>query len=145
MQNASHLLQKWSSAFKISQTHLKRNHLSYVANSFAIILYFWIYHIHTVIQNLKLFFHEILCTFLRCWKIHCKHDSKIETKLVFFLYFFLYCKHLWLWIKYYTVRKKINTSTMCRCVFIGLFKSHDWLVLKEHSTFFGNRLILQLP
>ncbi len=43
-------------------THLKRKTNSYFANTFAIRLYFWIYHI--VIQNLKLFFHELLCTFL---------------------------------------------------------------------------------
>jgi len=28
-------------------------------------------------------------------------------------YLFFYCKHLWLWIQYYTVWKKIITSTMC--------------------------------
>ncbi len=43
-------------------THHKRKKNSNFANTFAIRLYFWIYHI--VIQNLKLFFHEILCTFL---------------------------------------------------------------------------------
>ncbi len=46
------------SALKISQ-HLKNKHLSYGANTFSILLYFWICHRHTVIQNLKLFFHEL--------------------------------------------------------------------------------------
>ncbi len=76
---------------------------------------FWIYHINTVIQNLKLFYHELLCTFLcnieSSWEIHGKHESKIQAKL-----FFTVTKHLWLWIQYYTVQKKINTSTMCSCV-----------------------------
>ncbi len=31
-----------------------------------------------------------------------------------------YCKHLWLWIQYYTVWKKINTSSMCSCVDVCL-------------------------
>ncbi len=39
-QNAKCLtsLAKWSTAFKISQTHFKSKHLSYIANTFAIIL-----------------------------------------------------------------------------------------------------------
>ncbi len=56
-------------------------------------LYFWLYHIHTVIQNLKLLFHELQCTFLykiesnwqRDVSIHSKHESKIETKVDFFM------------------------------------------------------------
>ncbi len=78
-QNAKCLasLAKWSTAFKISQTRLKRKHLSYIANTFAIILHFWIYHIHTLIKNLKVFSHEQRDV----WKIHGIHESKIETKL----------------------------------------------------------------
>ncbi len=49
----------------------------YIANTFAIILHFWIYHIHTLIKNLKGFFHEQRDV----WKIHGIHESKIETKL----------------------------------------------------------------
>ncbi len=48
-QNAKCLtsLAKWHTAFKRSQTHLKSKHLSYVANTFAIIIYFWICHMYT--------------------------------------------------------------------------------------------------
>ncbi len=64
-QNAKRLtsLAKWSTAFKISQTHLRSKHLSYVAKTFAIILY-----LHTEHE----LFHELLCTFL----------YKTESKLV---------------------------------------------------------------
>ncbi len=47
---------KWSTAFKISQTDLKIKHVSYVANTFAII---YVLDISYVIQNLMLFFFTI--------------------------------------------------------------------------------------
>ncbi len=37
---------------------------------------FWIYHIHTVFQNLKLFFHKLLCTFP--YKIESNRQRDVE-------------------------------------------------------------------
>ncbi len=72
MQNASHLLQN-------EALHSKyHKHLFYAANTFSIILYFW-----KVIQNLKLFFHELhFCRRLKVIgrEIHRKHENKIESK-----------------------------------------------------------------
>ena len=68
-------LAKLSIAFKIPQTRFKSKHLSYVANTFAIILHFWIHHIHKVIQNLKLFF-------LLSSHVHFCHGRDVEEFMV---------------------------------------------------------------
>ncbi len=105
-QNAKFLtcLTKLSTVLKISQTRLKNKHSSYVANTFAIISYFWIYHTHSyskpkaIISWAPMYISVQVWMLLaqRCWKNHSNHESKIETKLVLF-----YCKHLWLCITQY--------------------------------------------
>ncbi len=93
-QNAKRLtcLTKLSTALKISQTRLKSKHLSYIANTFAIISYFWIYHTHSyskpkaILSWAPMYISVQVWMLLaqRCWKNHSNHESKIETKLVFF-------------------------------------------------------------
>ncbi len=116
LKNASSLA-KWSTAFKISQTHVKSKHLSYVANTFAIILYCWIYHIHTLTQILKLFFHELLCTFLykteSNWQRNAEKftvNTKARLKPNFFTVSICGCEYS------ITVWKK----SMCSCVDVCL-------------------------
>ncbi len=69
---------------------------------------------HTVIKNLKLFFHELLCTFLYKIERNWQRDVEkftVNTKANFFTVSM--CR---LFIQYHTARKKRNTSTMCSCV-----------------------------
>ncbi len=115
----SHITCKMKHCIQNITNTSQSKHLSYVANTFAVILY----HIDTVIQNLKLFFHELICTFLHKIESNWQRDvEKITVNMKARLKpnSFFYCKHLWLWLQYYTVRKKGNTSTVCSCVDVYL-------------------------